>query len=40
MTPMLDVNYFRDKYLGEHGGLASTSYGDKYGSVPGRDLFL
>lgn len=40
MTPMLDVNYFRDKYLGEHGGLASTSYGDKYGSVPGRDLFF
>ena len=37
MTPMLDVNYFRDKYLGEHGGLASTSYGDKYGSVPGRE---
>jgi len=31
----LDTKYFRDKYLGEHGGLASTSYGDLYGNVPG-----
>lgn len=34
LTPLYDPNYFRDKYLGDHGGLASTSYGDKYGSVP------
>ena len=34
LTPLFDVNYFRDKYLGEHGGIASTSYGDLYGSVP------
>ena len=33
-TPNYDPKYFRDKYLGEHGGLASTSYGDKYGNVP------
>lgn len=30
----LDVNYFRHKYLGEHGGVANTSYGDLYGNVP------
>ena len=34
LNPLFNANYFRDKYLGEHGGLASTSYGDKYGSVP------
>ena len=33
-TPNYDPKYFRDKYLGEHGGLASTEYGDKYGNVP------
>ena len=26
---------WKDKYKGEHGGIASTSYGDKYGYVPG-----
>jgi len=31
---------YRNKYLGEHGGLASTNYGDTYGSVPGRDLWF
>lgn len=25
---------WKDKYKGEHGGLASTSYGDEYGYVP------
>ena len=30
----LDTKYFRDKYLGDHGGVASTSYGDQYGSLP------
>ena len=34
LTPLFDVNYFRNKYLGEHGGIADTSYGDLYGSVP------
>ena len=34
INPLVDISYFRDKYLGEHGGIASTSYGDKYGSVP------
>jgi len=34
-----DAKYFRDKYKGDHGGLAQTSYGDKWGSIPGRDLW-
>ncbi|SEA23463.1 iron complex outermembrane recepter protein [Porphyromonadaceae bacterium NLAE-zl-C104] len=32
-----DSKLLKKKYKGEHGGLASTSYGDMYGSVPGRD---
>lgn len=32
-----DAKYFRDKYKGDnHGGMASTSYGDQWGYVPGR----
>lgn len=27
---------WEDKYKGEHGGIASSDYGDKYGYVPGR----
>jgi iron complex outermembrane receptor protein len=34
-----DAKYFRDKYKGEHGGLASTAYGDKWGNIPGRDVW-
>ena len=34
-TPNYDPKYFRDKYLGDHGGLASSAYGDKYAYVPG-----
>ncbi|MDE5677942.1 MAG: SusC/RagA family TonB-linked outer membrane protein, partial [Phocaeicola sp.] len=34
-----DASYFRDKYKGDHGGLAQNQYGDKYGSVPGRSLW-
>lgn len=26
---------WKDKYLGPHGGIASTTYGDEYGYVPG-----
>lgn len=32
-------SYFRDKYKGEHGGLASSTYGDKYAYIPGRGLW-
>ncbi len=31
--------YFRDKYKGAHGGLASNTYGDEYGSIPGRNIW-
>ena len=34
INQLFDVDYFRNKYLGEHGGIARTSYGDQYGSVP------
>ena len=34
-----DAKYFRDKYKGDHGGLAQTSYGDKWGSIPGRGVW-
>ena len=34
-----DPDYFKKKYKGSHGGLASTSFGDEYGSVPGRGLW-
>ena len=39
-TPLYNPSYFRDKYLGEHGGLASTDYGDVYGNVPGKDYWF
>ncbi|MBP5689858.1 MAG: SusC/RagA family TonB-linked outer membrane protein [Bacteroidales bacterium] len=34
-----DAKYLRDKYKGDHGGLASTDYGDKWGSIPGRGIW-
>lgn len=34
-----DAKYFRDKYKGEHGGIAQEQYGDKWGSIPGRSLW-
>ena len=34
-----DAAYFRNKYKGDHGGLAQNQYGDKYGSIPGRDTW-
>ena len=34
-----DAKYYRDKYKGDHGGLAQLQYGDKYGAVPGRDIW-
>lgn len=32
LNPLFDVNYYRDKYLSEQGGIARD--GDKYGNVP------
>ncbi|MGL4851757.1 MAG: SusC/RagA family TonB-linked outer membrane protein [Phocaeicola sp.] len=34
-----DTQYYRNKYKGNHGGLASNSYGDEYGNNPGRDIW-
>lgn len=34
-----DTNYYKDKYKGDHGGMASTSYGDAYGYVPGKSIW-
>ena len=34
-----DAKYYRDKYKGEHGGLAAVAYGDKYAYVPGRGVW-
>ena len=34
-----DAKYFRDKYKGDHGGLASSAYGDKWGNIPGRGVW-
>ena len=31
-----DTKYYKDKYKGSHGGLASSNYGDLYGPVPGK----
>ena len=31
-----DAKYLRDKYKGDHGGLAQSQYGDKWGNIPGR----
>ena len=39
-TPNYDPKYFRNKYLGEHGGVASTDYGDIYGNVPGKTYWF
>ena len=39
-TPNYDPQYFRNKYLGEHGGVASTDYGDIYGKVPGKTYWF
>ncbi|WP_165024957.1 SusC/RagA family TonB-linked outer membrane protein [Dysgonomonas sp. ZJ279] len=35
-----DPAYSRTKYLGSHGGLASTSYGDQYGNMPGSSVWF
>lgn len=36
---MYDAKYYRDKYKGNHGGLAQTSYGDEWGFVIGRGIW-
>lgn len=36
---MYDSNKWRKEYKGSHGGLANSSYGDKFGRIPGRGLW-
>jgi iron complex outermembrane receptor protein len=37
---MYDPKYSQDKYLSQYGGVASTSYGDKYGNMPGANIWF
>lgn len=39
-NPLYDAKYYRNRYLGDHGGLASTTYGDVYGNVPGKSYWF
>lgn len=34
-----DPSSAKDKYKGEHGGLANSSYGDQWGNMPGRSTW-
>lgn len=34
-----DTKTMRDHYKADHGGMASSSYGDKYGNVPGNSVW-
>lgn len=34
-----DPSTAKDKYKGDHGGLANNSYGDKWGNMPGRSVW-
>lgn len=36
---MYDAKYYRNKYKGDHGGLAQTAYGDEWGFVRGRSVW-
>lgn len=35
-----DVDYYKDKWQTSHGGAPSTDFGDRYGTVPGMDLWF
>ena len=36
---MYDTRYWRTRYKGSHGGLASNAYNDEYGNAPGKDVW-
>ncbi|MCD8268666.1 MAG: SusC/RagA family TonB-linked outer membrane protein [Parabacteroides sp.] len=38
-SAIYDTRYWRTRYKGEHGGLASSDYGDKYANVPGISIW-
>ena len=36
---MYDTRYWRTRYKGSHGGLASNAYNDEYGNAPGKSVW-
>ncbi len=36
---LYDTRYWRTRYKGSHGGLASTAYDDEYGNAPGKSIW-
>lgn len=34
-----DTNHYKKLYKGSHGGVASTAYGDLYGTIPGKSVW-
>lgn len=36
---MYDSRYWRTRYKGTHGGLASTAYNDEWGNAPGKEIW-
>lgn len=36
---LYDTRYWRTRYKGSHGGLASSNYGDEYANIPGIGLW-
>lgn len=39
-TREYDVDYYKTKWRTEHGGAPNSDFGDKYGTVPGMDLWF
>lgn len=37
VNTLYDPSYYRHKYMGEHGGMASAAHGDAYANVPLKD---
>ncbi len=36
---LYDTRYWRTRYKGSHGGMASTKYNDEYGNAPGKSVW-
>lgn len=39
VNTLYDPDYYQHKYKGEHGGIASSAYGDAYANVPIKDVW-
>ena len=39
VNQLYDADYYRHKYKGDHGGIASSAYGDTYANVPLKELW-